>query len=122
MQSSVYVHDSQTVLLLIVEAEGSSARCLAQHRGAVWGRHAAEGLAALREVAQTSLTPFLPERGTQSEILSNTHGARQVKGQRGAGRKKPCGQSEWRRGGACKTAKHKEKKTINSEAQGKDDD
>lgn len=89
MQSPVYIHGRQTTLFADFRGRGSPAHCWARHRGAAWGRHAAEGLAGLRQAAQTSLTPFLPRRGIQPEVLSNTHGAGQVRGQRGAGRKKP---------------------------------
>lgn len=39
----------------------------------------------LGQVPRTSLAPFLPQRGTRAEILGNTQGARQVRGQREAG-------------------------------------
>lgn len=69
----------------------------------------------LGQVARTSLAPFLPWRGTRAEILSHTQGARQARGQRGAGRKNGTdGLDGGVAGRARKTVRQREKTMISS--------
>lgn len=111
-QSPAYVHKSQTALFLILEA--------VPPQPTPWlstEEQYGDGVPLLcPDRWHKPLSFHFCWRGTQPDILCNTHGARHVRGQGGAGRRKPCGQSGWRCGRARKTAKEKGRKTISSPA------